>query len=88
MSIFRINPNDVNRSNKVPVKPNAFGLYDMHGNVAEWVEDCFKGDCMWHMFRGGSWSFKPELVRAGISKSLGRKFRYPGLGFRVARVLL
>ena len=68
-------------------QPNAFGLYDMHGNVWEWVEDCYKEDCTKRVLRGGSWDFEPQFARAGKRLSLGPEFRYFSLGFRVARVL-
>ena len=68
-------------------QPNAFGLYDMHGNVWEWVEDCYKEDCTKRVLRGGSWYFEPQFARAGKRLSLGPEFRYFSLGFRVARVL-
>jgi formylglycine-generating enzyme required for sulfatase activity len=69
-------------------QPNAFGLYDMHGNVWEWVEDCYKdsysgaptdgtavprGDCEdGRVLRGGSWVNNPGLLRSA------KRFRNDG----------
>ena len=82
---------------------NAFGLHDMHGNVREWVEDCWHGsydgapadgrawvwggNCSARVVRGGSWDDAPRKLRAA-----GRDRNPPGLrsftvGFRVARTL-
>ena len=59
--------------------PNAFGLYDMLGNVWQWTDDCWNesyvgaprdgrawmgGDCGKHVLRGGSWSNLPKFIRA------------------------
>jgi formylglycine-generating enzyme required for sulfatase activity len=83
--------------------PNAFWLYDMHGNVWEWVEDCYHdnyesgtptdgsawidGDCTNRVLRGGSWYFHPDTLR-----SAARFGSTPGsedsfFGFRVGRTL-
>ena len=83
-------------------KPNAFGLYDMMGNVWEWVEDCYNktyegaptngsawgmGDCSLRVNRGGSWSFFPSLVRSARRNGFQPSKRNNNLGFRVARTL-
>src|SRR5262249_13110953 len=82
--------------------PNAFGLYDMHGNVGEWVQDCWNGsyngapsdgsawtigDCSHRVLRGGSWGSNPQDLRSAIR---GRKSSVDWsnyFGFRVARTL-
>jgi formylglycine-generating enzyme required for sulfatase activity len=84
-------------------KPNAFGLYDMHGNVWEWVEDSWHdnydgapldgsawlqgADPSLRAVRGGSWGIVPRDLRAAS------RYRVPAcspgyiLGFRVKRTL-
>jgi formylglycine-generating enzyme required for sulfatase activity len=84
-------------------KPNAFGLYDMHGNVWQWVEDCYhedyKGapengsawkqdaDCSSRVVRGGSWGSNPEILRSASRFGNPSFGRYFTLGFRVGRTL-
>src|SRR5262249_3559181 len=79
---------------------NSFGLPDMHGNVWEWVEDCYydnyadapsgaeaktRKDCRFRVLRGGSWGGNPQNLRAAL-----RNVNQPGnrvnfLGLRLAR---
>ena len=66
---------------------NDFGLYDMSGNVLEWMEDCLEEDCGKHARRGGSWLNSQQSMRAasfGWNDTV-RRFYY--LGFRLARTL-
>ena len=81
--------------------PNPFGLYQVHGNVMEWTEDCFnkrynedtptdgapwlEGDCKRRMLRGGSWDWSPNVQRAGY-RSDAIVDGY-GASFRVVRTL-
>ena len=80
-------------------KPNPFGLYDMGGNVDQWVEDCWHrnyqgapadgsawtgNDCNSHVIRSGSWKNDARYVRPANRDSYDTNVRYPTHGFRVA----
>ncbi|MGH6815916.1 MAG: formylglycine-generating enzyme family protein, partial [Hyphomicrobiaceae bacterium] len=82
-------------------KPNAFGLYDMHGNVWEWVEDCWNanyqnapadgsawttGDCNFRVVRGGGWVNNPAHVRAA-NRNRNTINRNNNAGLRVASTI-
>lgn len=81
-------------------EPNSFGIYDMHGNVREWVEDCWtdsheglppdgsartRPDCMLHVVRGGAWNLQPMYVRSSARDCYHPKDQLNTVGFRVAR---
>jgi len=94
------------RQTTVPVNsfsPNSFGLYNVHGNVWEWVEDCWHDDysgapadgTAWttacssiaRVLRGGSWDSNPSILRSAF-----RIGGTPGIrgnldGLRLARTL-
>jgi formylglycine-generating enzyme required for sulfatase activity len=82
---------------------NQFGLYDMYGNVWEWVEDCLhsnyqgapkdgsawtaQGDCNNRVIRGGSWIGYPVGLRSALRFWFSADDHGVDLGFRVARTL-
>ena len=83
-------------------RANGFGLYDMHGNVREWVADCWNGsyagapsdgsawtsgNCARRVLRGGTLSSRPRYLRSTFRSSDPTGYRGPHLGFRVARTL-
>jgi formylglycine-generating enzyme required for sulfatase activity len=81
---------------------NAFGLYDMAGNVWEWTADCAvynyvnapadgsaneSGDCELHAVRGGSWYSDPEFLRVYARNWDENSVQLIDLGFRLAQEL-
>jgi formylglycine-generating enzyme required for sulfatase activity len=67
-------------------EPNAFGLYDMNGNVWQWTNSCLKGDCANALFRGGAWNgIYPGSVKRETSFGDRIVLRGVGVGFRVVR---
>ena len=49
-------------------RPNAFGLYDMHGNVREWLQDCYKDSYEGVPVDGRVWGPNPDQVGACWSR--------------------
>lgn len=68
-------------------KPNAFGLYDMMGNVWQWTDTCWQGNCAKRMFFGGSWNHRPQDMRTTTRNWFNTNKRMRYLGFRLARTL-
>jgi formylglycine-generating enzyme required for sulfatase activity len=81
-------------------RPNAFGLYDTAGNVAEWVEDCWNdsyrgapkdgsawttGQCRLRVLRGGSFGNSATAIRSAARFRYDQDVRYFANGFRPAR---
>ena len=81
---------------------NAWGLHDMHGNVWEWVEDCWNDsyagapadgsawltdNCGGRVLRGGSWYDVPSDLRSANRNWNSTDYRLGSNGFRVARTL-
>lgn len=81
-------------------RPNAFGVHDAHGNVWEWVEDCWNpsylggpadgnawssGDCSSRVLRGGSWVDPPRFLRSAGRRRSSTANRDVNIGFRVTR---
>jgi formylglycine-generating enzyme required for sulfatase activity len=81
-------------------KPNRFGLYDMHGNVWEWTQDCWnpnyqgapetqaaweEGNCESRVNRGGSWFNVARMLRSAFRSRFATTLKSPYFGLRVVR---
>lgn len=69
-------------------QPNAWGLYDMLGNVWEWCSDLYDTNVYgsYRIFRGGGWCDEERSVMATTRRrSHPSKFKIDDLGFRIAR---
>jgi formylglycine-generating enzyme required for sulfatase activity len=80
-------------------RKSAFGLHDLHGNVWEWVQDCYREsyrgapndgsavvvpNCGMRILRGGAWNYQPQLLRSAYRYATAPEVRLEITGFRVA----
>ena len=80
-------------------RKSAFGLHDLHGNVWEWVQDCYRDsyqgaptdgsavvapNCGLRILRGGAWNYQPQLLRSAYRYATAPEVRLEIAGFRVA----
>jgi formylglycine-generating enzyme required for sulfatase activity len=66
-------------------KPNAWGLFDVHGNVAEWIaETNYFGDSRQRTLRGGSWAWPAVYCRSAQAGGNPPDFKRAEAGFRVS----
>ena len=102
---YELGRNQVYRAQTVPVgsfAANEFGLHDVHGNVLEWVADCWNvdykrapsdgsawmsGDCSKRVLRGGYWSYDSWGARSAKRYRHTLASRGNHIGFRVARTV-
>ncbi len=83
-------------------KPNPFGLYDVHGNEWEWLQDCWNpshrgapsdgsarldGDCQFRVIRSGSWYYFSKNMRSAWRFKNDARVKSYGIGMRVLREL-
>jgi formylglycine-generating enzyme required for sulfatase activity len=82
--------------------PNPWGLYNVHGNVWDWLQDCWiekladnpgdgtareAVDCSWRVQRGGGWFSFPRFLRSARRDPGDVNIAYDVSGFRVGRDL-
>lgn len=77
--------------------PNAWGLFDLHGNVMEWVADCWQAqlpqnpdlasplNCRSRAMRGGGWDLPASFARSAYRGKASEGNRGTATGFRLAR---